>query len=138
MQARRRDYMTIVRPTQQTQSSGLAPVPVKLEEEELAAIEAAGTIRKKIPFPVTCGFVRGVPTFFAQLKGGKRFGVVPVMPRNGAGEPICPALNGERGFLTIEMSENAQFEWLGHRLQVSIRPTLADWEPLATATSEEG
>lgn len=127
MQARR-DYSAMPGLTRETHEEAPKAIPVKLED--LETLETAGTTVQRVPFPVTCGYVRGIPTFFAQLKGGRRFGVTPVLPRNAAGEPVCPAANGEQGYLTLELSENAQFEWVGTKLQVSIRPVLADWEPI--------
>lgn len=104
--------------------------------DDLKGMTEAKQVTEEIPWPVTCGIVRGTPVFFAQLKGGKRFGVTPVMPKNSLGEVVCPAANGEIGYLTITRSENSTYqEVAGGRIEVSIRPEFANWESVEARTA---
>ena len=48
-----------------------------LDNEELG-----GVIVKVMKVRVTCGIKNNIISFFAQLKGGKSFGVTPVMPKD--------------------------------------------------------
>ena len=81
--------------------------------------------------PEFCAIKNGVPIFFAQLKGNKRFSVTPVMPKDATGAVLAPP-NGEEGYLTLVLSENAQLTLsTDGKYEFSVRPNFEAWETVA-------
>ena len=97
-----------------------------LDNEELG-----GAIVKVMKFRVTCGIKNNIISFFAQLKGGKSFGVTPVMPKDPYGNPLVPdtVANSAEGYLVLKISENSKVEVKeGGRMEFSIRPNFVAFE----------
>lgn len=125
------DYASILRPATMGQNKTTEPEKAVVNLNELDKLEVAGKVTKEIQFPVTCAIKNGVPIFFAQLKGNKRFSVTPVMPKDANGNVLAPP-NGEEGFITLELSENAQLTLTTDgKYEFSVRPTFGGWETIA-------
>ena len=95
-------------------------------------LELSDTVVKLMPFKCTCGIKNGVAIFFAQLKGGKSFGVTPVMPKDEYGNPLTPVnvVNGTEGYLVLSVSANAKVDVYDNgRMEFSLRPTFVAFEP---------
>lgn len=103
------------------------PQSTLVNMDVLDNLETAGTIKKALGFPVTCAIKQGQAVFFAQLKGGKRFACTPVMPKAADGSVLAPP-NGEQGYLTIELSENANLQETAGKYEFSVRPVFLDFE----------
>lgn len=97
---------------------------------DLAKEQLATKVTEEIPFPVTVMVTsKGTVVFSAQLKGGRRIGLTPVMPKDPVtGENLAPE-NGVDGWLTIEKSENAELTLdATGRYDLSIRPKFVAFE----------
>lgn len=110
-----------------TPSNEQKPQATLVKMDVLDALETAGTVTKELHFPVTCAIKQGQAIFFAQLKGGKRFSCTPVMPKATDGSILAPP-NGEQGYLTIELSENANLQETAGKYEFSVRPVFLDFE----------
>ncbi len=94
-------------------------------------VELSDTVVKLLPFECTCGIKNNTTAFFAQLKGGKSFGVNPVMPKDEYGNPLTPdnVVNGGTGFLVLKVSANAKVAiYEGGRMEFTLRPTFVAFE----------
>lgn len=125
------DYASILRPLSGQNKETKEPEKAVVNINDLDKLEVAGKIVKEINFPVTCAIKNGTPIFFAQLKGNKRFSVTPVMPKDANGSVLAPP-NGEEGYITLELSENAQLTLTADgKYEFSVRPTFEAWETIA-------
>lgn len=125
------DYASILRPLSGQNKETKEPEKAVVSIDSLDKLEVAGKIVKEINFPVTCAIKNGVPIFFAQLKGGKRFSVTPVMPKDANGSVLAPP-SGKEGYITLELSENAQLTLTADgKYEFSVRPTFEAWETIA-------
>lgn len=74
----------------------------------------AKNIVKALNFETYCGVDgrTGIPSFYAQCEGGKSWAFTPVMPKDVGGNPMIPleVYNGARGYLVLNVSENARVE----------------------------
>lgn len=123
------DYSSVLRPlSAANKDANKEPEKNVVSMDSLDTLQLAGKIEKEIQFPVTCAIKNGVPIFFAQLKGGKRFSCTPVMPKAEMGGILAPP-NGEEGHLIVELSENAQLTLSSDgKYEFSVRPTFIAWE----------
>lgn len=125
------DYASILRPLSGQNKETKEPEKAIVALDSLDSLEVAGKVVKEINFPVTCAIKNGTPIFFAQLKGNKRFSATPVMPKDALGNVLAPP-NGEEGYLTLELSENAQLTLTQDgKYEFSVRPTFKAWETVA-------
>ena len=130
--------LNAIRPVEAANPAGAAGTKVTtiVSLDLLDRQEVAAKIVKAIQFPVTCAIKQGNAVFFAQLKGGKRFACTPVMPKDDAGHILAPA-NGEEGYLTLELSENAKLTETEGKFEFSVRPVFKDWESLEERKAKE-
>lgn len=126
------DYANLLRPlSAQNAEAAKEPQKTIVSLDTLDTLVVADKTVKELPFAVTCGIVKGVPLFFAQLKGNKRFSCAPIMPKDEMGSVLAPP-NGSEGYLTLELSENAQLTLASDgKYEFSVRPTFKAWETVA-------
>ena len=111
----------------------VAEEPAREEKVTVLGIDAldqsvnAKTVVKPLGFETYCGVdgATGIPSFYAQISGGKSWAFTPVMPKDVGGNPMIPleVYNGARGYLVLLVSENARVEEneKGQR-KLSVRP----------------
>lgn len=93
---------------------------------ELDRLEAAGTRLKALRFKTTCMTTKSAAVFSADLKGGRRFSVVPVMPKDEYGNQLTPDSvdNGAEGYLVLRVSENTMVALGPSTVELTARPAL--------------